>query len=76
MWDKKDRMAMLTASLNNIRTDQENDMVRKFDETNDLFLNPNVCLLKRERFLDDGEIIGENCVISGLKYDGLCVVEC
>ena len=51
-------------------------MVRKFDETNDLFLSSNVCTLKRERFLNEGEIIGENCVISGLKYDGLCVVEC
>ena len=76
MWDKRDRMATMTTLLTNIRTDQENDMVRKFDESHDLFQSPNICFLKRERYLNQGEIIGENCVISGQKYDGLCVVEC
>ena len=37
MWDKRDRMATMTTLLTNIRTDQENDMVRKFDESHDLF---------------------------------------
>ncbi|EAR86490.2 cyclic nucleotide-binding domain protein (macronuclear) [Tetrahymena thermophila SB210] len=72
--DQQEKFQNIQIRLKYLRDPELDQMIREIDTQREYFLLSNICSIKRVRFLEAGEIAGENCANSGLKYDGLCVV--
>ncbi|KAL4512124.1 hypothetical protein ABPG72_005126 [Tetrahymena utriculariae] len=72
--DQQEKFQYIQIRLKYLRDPELDQMIREIDTQNEYFVLSNICSIKRVRFLEAGEIAGENCANSGLKYDGLCVV--
>ncbi|KAL4475065.1 hypothetical protein ABPG74_001761 [Tetrahymena malaccensis] len=72
--DQQEKFQNIQIRLKYLRDPELDQMIREIDTQKEFFLLSNICNIKRVRFLEAGDIAGENCANSGLKYDGLCVV--